>query len=221
MLEKIKNLQWHFQLIILVSVAALIFASVWYFFTSETRAETAVLEEQVSQLKSKNEAARVATQRINEFRALYATKAEEYEELKVLLPEQREITNVLQGLQDTANGSRLLVMRFSPRDDTTQDSIMAKPVEVEVDANFNNLRAFFDSMARLPRIVSITDFKINQLDKQTDAKTVHAQFLLTAYYAAPTDLDAKPGQPGAPGAAPGAAPAPGQPAPAAPAPPAK
>ena len=83
---------------------------------------------------------------------------------------------MLQGLQDTANGSRMIVMRFSPRDDTQQDSIMAKPVEVEVDSNFNNLRAFFDSMAKLPRIVSITDFKINQLDKQTEAKTFTPSF---------------------------------------------
>lgn len=218
MLEKLKNLKWHFQLIIMVSIAALLYGSVWYFVTSETRAEVATLNDQVAQLRAKNETARVATQRINEFRALYASKAEEYEELKVLLPEQREITNVLQGLQDTANGSRMIVMRFSPRDDAMQESIMAKPVEVEVQSNFNNLRAFFEAMARLPRIVSITDFKINQLDKQSEAKTIHAQFLLTAYYAAPTDLNAKPGAPGAPGAAPGlpgtapgAAPATGQP----------
>ncbi len=209
MLEKLKNLKWHLQLVILVSIAALIYSSVWYFVTSETRAEVAKLNEEVSQLKAKNETARVATQRINEFRALYASKAEEYEELKVLLPEQREITNVLQGLQDTANGSRMMVMRFSPRDDEQQDSIMAKPVEVEVDSNFNNLRAFFESMAKLPRIVSITNFKINQLAKQTDDKTLHAQFLLTSYYAAPTDLNKPaPKAPGTAPAAPGAAPAP-------------
>lgn len=91
---------------------------------------------------------------------------------------------------------------------------MAKPVEVEVDSNFTNLRAFFDAMAKLPRIVSITDFKINQLDKQTDNRTLHAQFLLTAYYAAPTDLNAKPAAPGLPGqtAAPGQPAAPAAPA---------
>jgi type IV pilus assembly protein PilO len=211
MLEKLKNLQWHFQLILLVSIAAMLYLCVWYFVTSVTREEIAVLDQEASQLRAKNEAAVVATQRINEFRALYASKAEEYEELKVLLPEQREITNVLQGLQDTANGSLMIVMRFSPRDDTQKDSIMAKPVEVEVDSNFTNLRAFFDAMAKLPRIVSVTDFKINQLDKQSEAKTIHAQFLLTAYYAAPTDFNAKPAAPGKPGA-PGAAPAPGQPA---------
>jgi type IV pilus assembly protein PilO len=132
----------------------------------------------------------------------------EYEELKVLLPEQREITNVLQGLQDNARDSRMIVMRFSPRDDTQQDVIMAKPVEIEVDSNFSNLRAFYDRMAKLPRIVSISDFKINQLDKQTGEKTLHAQFLLTAYYADPEVMN-KPSAPapGAPGAPPAANPA--------------
>lgn len=211
MFEKIKNLKWYYHLVMLVCVAALIEGGVYYFVTGETRNEIAALNEEISQLQTKNEAARIATQRINEFRELFASKSAEYEELKVLLPEQREITNVLQGLQDTANNSRMMVMRFVPRDDTQQDMIMAKPVEVEVDSNFNNLRTFYDHMAKLPRIVSISDFKINQLEKQSDAKTLHASFLLTAYYAAPTDLNTKPAQPGAPGQPAGAPPA-GQPA---------
>jgi type IV pilus assembly protein PilO len=188
MLEKIKHLQWYYQLIIFVTIATLLYMTVWYFVTSVTREEVQKLNEEVAALQAKNEAARIATQRINEFRALYASKSVEYEELKVLLPEQREITNVLAGLQDNARDARLTVMRFSPRDDTQQDMIMAKPVEVEVDSNFNSLRAFFDKMAKLPRIVSISDFNIAQLDKQTADKTVHARFLLTAYYADPEKL---------------------------------
>ena len=210
MLDKIKNLQWHFQLLLLVGIASLLYTSVWYFFTSVTREQVRVKNEEVAVLQAKNEAARVATQRINEFRALYASKSVEYEELKVLLPEQREITNVLQGLQDNARDSKMIVMRFSPRDDSQQDVIMAKPVEIEVDSNFANLRAFYDKMAQLPRIVSISDFKINQLDKQTAVKTLHATFLLTAYYADPQAMAKaaapKPGAPGAP-ASPAANPA--------------
>ena len=209
MLEKIKSLQWHLQLFLLVGIATLLYLSVWYFFTSVTREEIRVKNEEIEKLTAKNEAARLATQRINEFRALYASKAAEYEELKVLLPEQREITNVLQGLQDNARDSRMIVMRFSPRDETQTDGIMAKGVEIEVDSNFTNLRAFFDKMAKLPRIVSVTDFNIKQLEKQSAEKTLHAQFLLTAYYADPDAMNkppaAKPGAPGAP-------PATGQPA---------
>lgn len=188
MIEKLKNLQWYFQLLLLVGVASVAYFLVYYFVTSETRAEIATLNEQVSQLQAKNEAARIATQRINEFRALFASKSLEYEDLKVLLPEQREITNVLQGLQDTARDSRMTVMRFSPKDDTQQEMITAKGVEVEVHSNFNNLRAFFDKMAKLPRIVSIQNFRINQLDKQSADKTVHAMFELKAYYADPEAL---------------------------------
>ncbi len=217
MLEKFKALAWHWQLLILIGFGSLVYLSVWYFVTSGTRAEVQQINDKVAQLKAKNQAAQIATQRINEFRSLYASKEQEYDELKVLLPEQREITNVLQGLQDTARDSRLIVSRFSPRDDSQQDFIMAKPVEVEVDSNFNNLRDFFDKMAKLQRIVSITDFGLKQLDKQSANKTLHARFLLTAYYASPDDLnnlnqpqpklgpDGKPLPP-----QPGQAPAPGQ-----------
>jgi type IV pilus assembly protein PilO len=209
MFEKIKNLKWYFHLLILVAIGGLMYYGVRYMVTDATRAETDELNNQVATLTAKNHAAEIAVEHINEFRALYAAKAQEYDELKVLLPEQREITNVLQGLQDTARDSRMTVMRFSPRDDLKQDTLTAKPVEVEVDSNFTNLRAFFDSMAKLPRIVSVTDFKLNQIDKQSAVKTIHAQFLLTAYYATPENLNppAAPQKPGAPAGATPAAPA--------------
>ena len=219
MIDKLKALAWYWQLAMFVGLAASVYGGVYYFVTSGTRAEIATLTEQIAQIQSKNQAAQIATQRINEFRSLYASKQAEYDELKVLLPEEREITNVLQGLQDTARDSRLIVMRFSPREDAQQDFIMAKPIEIEVDSNFNSLRDFFDKMAKLQRIVSITDFSIKQLDKQSSEKTLHAQFLLTAYYASPENLVTTPPPPGTPGAAtppngtpPAPAPA-GQPAP--------
>ncbi len=199
MLDKLINLKWHFQLLILLVVAGLLYGTVYYFVTGPTREEVATLNQQVAQLQAKNEAARVATQRINEFRAMYASKAAEYEELKVLLPEQREITNVLQGLQDNARDSRMIVMRFSPKDDSTQEAVTAKAVEVEVDSNFTNLRTFFDKMAKLPRIVSIANFRINQLDKQSADKTIHAMFELKAYYADPESLTKPAVKPCAPG----------------------
>lgn len=205
-MEKLKSLTWYYQLAVFVGIASIIYFGVYYFVTSETRAEIVTLNDQIAQLQAKNQAAQIATQRINEFRQLYAAKQQEYDELKVLLPEEREITVVLQGLQDTARGSRLILARFTPREDSQQDMIMAKPVEIEVDSNFNNLREFFDKMAKLQRIVSITDFSLKQLPSQTADRTLHSQFLLTAYYAAPEKLTPPPAVPGQPGQ-----PAPAQP----------
>lgn len=214
-MNKLKSLAIHWQILTLVGVAALVYGAFWYMVTSPIRQETAQVEEEVNALKQKNESARIATQHIDDLRALAQAKNAEYDELKVLLPEEREITNILQGLQDTARGSRLTLLRFTPKEDSPQGFITAKPVEVEVSSTFQNLRAFYAQMARLPRIVSISDFSIRQRQKQTSDKTLDSQFLLSAYYATPESVlkqqqltqAAKSGQPGGPAApaAPGAA----------------
>jgi type IV pilus assembly protein PilO len=182
-LLSLQNKPWYVQFALYAVVALLIYAPFWYFVTSGVRAETKEVQAQVDQLRGENARAQAAAQRLNEFKAAFARAQSDYDDLKALLPEQRELTNVLQGLQDRARG-RLLVTRFSPKDDFQQDYVSGKPVEVAVSSSYNQLGAFFAQMAAYQRIVSITDFKIEGIkDKDTPGdKTLDAQFLLTAYY---------------------------------------
>lgn len=184
----IKQLPWYYQLAIFMGISLAIYGGFWYLVSSGTRAETQAINDQVALLQQQNAQAQIASQRINEFRAAYKARQEEYDELKALLPEQRELTSVLQGLQARARASRLSLRRFAPRDDVQQDFYSGKPVEVEVTSTFANLREFFDQMAKYQRIVSITDFGINQLKDQNAAKTIDARFLMTAYYVSAEDL---------------------------------
>jgi type IV pilus assembly protein PilO len=208
MLKKLQSLAWYYQLAIFSGVALLIFGSFWNFVTNGMRSETKELEEQVTVLKQQNEVARIASQRINEFRADYSRKQEEYEELKALLPEQREITNVLQNLQDRARSTNLTLRRFSPKDDFQKEFYSGKPVEVEVTSTFSNLREFYEELAKMQRIVSITDFNLKQSPIQSSNKTIDAQFLLTAYYVSAEKLQQKSAtSPQAPGAQPATPPA--------------
>ena len=208
MLKKLQSLAWYYQLAIFGGVALLIFAGFWRFVTSGMRNETKDLEEQVTILKQQNEVARIASQRINEFRADYSRKQEEYEELKALLPEQREITNVLQNLQDRARSTNLTLRRFSPKDDFQKEFYSGKPVEVEVTSTFASLRQFYEELAKMQRIVSVTDFNLKQTPLQSSNKTIDAQFLLTAYYVSAEKLQGKPTTPQqSPGTQPAMAPA--------------
>lgn len=181
-MDKLHSLPWYYQLAIFGGVALVLYMGFWYLVTSGTRAETAELNEKIAQLQQQNAQAQIASQRLNEFRVAYTNRVQEYEELKALLPEQREITNVLQGLQDRARGSHLSLRRFTPKDDVQQDFYSGKPVEVEVTSTYGSLREFFDQMAKYQRIVSITDFRINQAPDQNAGKSIDASFLLTAYY---------------------------------------
>ena len=185
-LEQLTQQPWYVRLALMLAMAALVYSGFWYFVTSSVRAETKEVQAQVDQLLATNAKAQIASQRLSEFKAAYARAQADYEDLKALLPEQRELTNVLQGIEERAK-DRLSVTRFTPKEDFQQDFYSGKPVEIEVNSSYNNLGAFFAQMAAYQRIVSITDFKLTRIDDKKDdlkakGQTVGAQFLLSAYY---------------------------------------
>lgn len=191
---RIGNLQtmaWYLRLMVFAVIAGLMYGAFWYFVTRSTRNETAKLNAEIQQLLPKNAQAQIASQRLNEFRAIYAARQEEYDELKALLPEQRELTMVLQGLQDRARTNGLVLRKFHPEEDVQQDNYSGKKIEVNVTSSFASLRAFFEQLAHYQRIVSITNFELKQIDKQLTNHTVNATFDLTAYYVSAEKLQQK------------------------------
>jgi Tfp pilus assembly protein PilO len=194
---------------VFVFVAGVFYAAFWYFVTSGTRKETKAMEAEIAQLLPRNAQAQIASQRLNEFRAIYKARQEEYDELKALLPEQRELTMVLQGLQDRARNTGLVFRRFNPKEDVQQENYNGKKIEVGVSSSFASLRAFFEQVAHYQRIVSITNFELKQIDKQSPKQTVEARFDLTAFYVSAESLqkqsNVKPGAPAGQAPAPQAA----------------
>jgi type IV pilus assembly protein PilO len=195
---KIGNLQsvpWYLRLVMFVAVAAVFYAGFWYFVTKPINTETKTFRDEIAQLLPRNAQAQIASQRLNEFRAVYKAREEEYEELKALLPEQRELTMVLQSVQDRARTNGLVLRKFLPKDDVQQENYNGKKIEVSVTSSFASLRNFFEQLAHYQRIVSITNFQLTQADKQSSSRTVDATFDLTAYYVSAEKLQKPAAQP--------------------------
>jgi len=210
---KLPTFPWYLRLVAFLAIGGAMYAGFWYFVTSGTRQETKVMEDEIAQLLPRNAQAAIVQQNLNNFKAAYKAREEEYAELKALLPEQRELTMVLQGIQDRARGNGLVLTRFSPKEDLQQDNYSGKKIEVSVVSGFAGLRAFFEQLAHYQRIVSITYFELKQLDKHSLTKTVDARFDLTAYYVSSERLQSQTPAPNAKPAAGGAVPAPAAPAP--------
>jgi Tfp pilus assembly protein PilO len=206
-LSKLPALPWYLRLFAFLIVAGLAYGGFYYFVTSGTRAETKTVTAEIERLKPLNAQAQIVQQNLNNFKALYKAREEEFAELKALLPEQRELTMVLQGIQDRARGNGLVLARFAPKEDVQQDNYSGKRIEVNVTSGFAGLRAFFEQLAHYQRIVSVTNFELKQLEKQTANKTVDARFDLTAYYVASESLKPQPST-NPKGAAGGSVPAP-------------
>src|SRR5258708_617226 len=166
----INSLPWYLRLAMFAVIALSVYGGFWYFVTSGTRKETKDLQEQISVLQKANAEAQIASQRLNEFRTAYKNKQEELEELRALLPEQRELTKVLEGIQDRARKSGLSLRKFLPKDDVQQDFYSGKKIDVSVQSTFAGLRAFFDQMAQYQRIVSISNFEVKQCISRRPAR---------------------------------------------------
>jgi Tfp pilus assembly protein PilO len=217
-LGKLPTLPWYLRLVAFMAIGGVMYAGFWYFVTSSTRKETKALEDEIAQLRPRNAQAQIVQQNLNNFKAAYKAREEEYAELKALLPEQRELTMVLQGIQDRARSNGLVLIRFNPKEDLQQDNYSGKKIDVSVVSGFSNLRAFFEQLAHYQRIVSITNFELKQLEKQSITKTVDARFDLTAYYVSSERLQSQAPAPNAKAASGGPVPAPAAPGAAAPAP---
>ena len=189
---KLPHLPWYLRLVVFVAIAGSIYAGFWYFVTRGTRTETKSMQDEIATLLTRNAQAQIASQRLNEFRAIYKAREEEYAELKALLPEQRELTMVLQGIQDRVHNTGLVLARFNPKEDIQQESYSGKKIEVGVISSFAGLRAFFEQLAHYQRIVSVTNFELKQLDQQSPTKTIDARFDLTAYYVSAEKLQGQP-----------------------------
>jgi len=210
---KLPSFPWYLRLLAFLFIGGVMYAGFWYFVTSGTRKATKEMQAEIADLKPRNAQSAIVQQNLNNFKALYKAREEEYAELKALLPEQKELTMVLQGIQDRAKNSGLVLMRFNPKEDTQQDNYSGKKIDVNVISGFAGLRAFFDQLAHYQRIVSITNFELKQMDKQSLTKTVEARFDLTAYYVSSERLQSQVPAPNNKPAAGGAVPAPAAPAP--------
>jgi Tfp pilus assembly protein PilO len=209
---KLPSFPWYLRLVAFLAIGGVMYAGFWYFVTSGTRQATKEMQAEIAELKPRNAQSAIVQQNLNNFKALYKAREEEYAELKALLPEQKELTMVLQGIQDRAKNSGLVLMRFNPKEDTQQDNYSGKKIDVGVISGFAGLRTFFDQLAHYQRIVSITNFELKQMDKQSLTKTVEARFDLTAYYVSSERLQSQVPAPNKPAAG-GAVPAPAAPAP--------
>ncbi len=210
---KLPSFPWYLRLLAFLAIGGVMYAGFWYFVTSGTRKATKEMQAEIADLKPRNAQSAIVQQNLNNFKALYKAREEEYAELKALLPEQKELTMVLQGIQDRAKNSGLVLMRFNPKEDTQQDNYSGKKIDVNVISGFTSLRTFFDQLAHYQRIVSITNFELKQMEKQSLTKTVEARFDLTAYYVSSERLQSQVPAPNNKPAAGGAVPAPVAPAP--------
>jgi type IV pilus assembly protein PilO len=106
------------------------------------------------------------------------------EALKVaitLLPETREITELLTQISQLGLSAGLEFRLFKPEPERPADFYAEVPVSLAILGFFHDLARFFDHLSRLSRIVNVTDIKISLAKGSGQAYTLTTNCLLTTF----------------------------------------
>lgn len=138
---------------------------------------------------------------LNQFKGQVSELEARLESLKAVLPEQKDVADLLRRIQTLATQSNLAIRGFKPAPSVTKSLHAEWPIALQLDGTYHNLGMFFDRVSKFSRIINITGIAIHAKSPSTPNSTITAECIATTFVL----LEQKPAP--VPGAAP--APAPG------------
>lgn len=144
------------------AVPLLVLALLFFLLISPRMADTERLNGELVSARQDVQKKRTLERRLPEFENEIKVKDYELSLLRRQLPEEKEIPDLIDQVSNLGTQSGLEFLTFKPLADTEMDFYAEVPVELKIVGSFHNLVAFFDSISRLPRIVTIKNLSIEK-----------------------------------------------------------
>jgi type IV pilus assembly protein PilO len=202
----LKKLPWYGQILIFVVLSAAGVYVFHYFYADGVTEELAAKQQELDQVRMRVSRGNAIAAQLPKFQADLIKLEQHLSGLKQVLPEQRDVGDMLRRIQTLAAGSSLNVRNFKPQPVNNKELHAEWPMQLEFDGNYHDLGQFFDKVAKVPRIINISGINIKAKDARLAVETnttVTAQVTATTFVLLdkPAATPGKPGAPGAPGAA--------------------
>jgi type IV pilus assembly protein PilO len=90
-----------------------------------------------------------------------------------IVPDEKEVDGFMHLLDAEANKAGIEIRRYTAKPVSSKDFYTEVPFEMELDGPFYSMLGFFDRVAKLERIVNISDLLLANTKKPANAKTKH------------------------------------------------
>lgn len=96
------------------------------------------------------------------------------------LPETTEVESLLVDVSQTGLAAGLEIKRFKPSSEEKKGFYAELPIALEVSGSYHQLATFISGIAALPRIVTISDMKLEPVDKEEQSSSAKLKMSATA-----------------------------------------
>jgi type IV pilus assembly protein PilO len=111
------------------------------------------------------------------------------DELKLQLPDEKEVSTLLKQVSDLCIRSGLKIALWKPEQKKTHSSgiVYEIPVRVELSGSYHNLGHFFSSLTKFNRIVNISNIKLSDPKPEKGSAVLSVSFIATTFSAVPEE----------------------------------
>ena len=177
----IQNLPWYGQLLVFL-VVGVVFIGIFYFIVySPTQDEISSIVLQSEKLQEEIRKAEKNESKLKKLEEEKASNEAVMEQLKGILPEKQEVSQILRKIQAIASNARLKTSTFTFNNENKRDIYLEWPIAISLEGNYHNLGLFFDQVARLKKIFTIDGLHISPLNSLSYDYTIKASFIATTY----------------------------------------
>lgn len=199
----LNKLPWYGQLVAFVVVSAMAAGGFWYYYVVDAEKAIATREARLRTLRADVEKGMRTARQLPEFQAQVTDLERRLDTLRAVLPEQKDVAEILRRVQGLAAQSNIRITKFTPQEPKPQQMYTALPHKIEAEGRYHDLGAFFDRIRTFNRIIHVGDMTIKaRPNAEGTGATIVAECLVTTFVL----QEAAPGKPapGAPAKPPGA-----------------
>ena len=177
----LSKLPWHAQIGAFVVVSGLAVFGFWYFYVAEVQAEIKTRESRLVALRGDVAKGVATARRLPQFQADVGQLEARLENLRAVLPEEKDVADILRRVQGLATQSNLTIQRFTPQDPKQEAMYAALPYKLRAEGTYHDLGLFFDRISKFPRIINVGEISIKAKQTPGAAATVEAECTATTF----------------------------------------
>jgi type IV pilus assembly protein PilO len=177
----LSKLPWWGQIGAFVVVCAGATYGFWHFYVAEMSADLTVRQTRLTALRADIARGVATARRLPEFESQVAQLEERLENLRQVLPEEKDVADTLRRIQGLATQSNLSIQRFTPQAAVQQQLYAEIPYRLEAEGTYHNLGLFFDRVSKFPRIISVSEISIRAKTPPDANATILAECVATTF----------------------------------------
>src|SRR6266536_3121791 len=175
------KLPWYAQIGAFVVLAAGANGAFYYYEEMPMRADMASRQTQLKALRDDITKGLNTAKQLPAFRAQLTELEGRLDNLKAVLPEEKDAADLLRRMQTVATQSSLEIKGFKPQPTITKQLHAEWPITLELEGTYHNLAMFFDRVGKFTRIVNISGLDVRGKDKPAPNATITATCVATTF----------------------------------------